>query len=103
MPAAEVRRSTSLARRALTSVLQWIDSDYTPESPEKIRAEPDRVDWMRCIPFIILHAGCFGALWVGVSPFAVWISVVLRSLRKYAVHDLLIGLFSLLTYHLLRF
>ena len=32
-----------------------------------MRQEPDRVDWVRCIPFIVLHAGCFGVIWVGAS------------------------------------
>ena len=67
----EKTRSSPILSRAFSAVAQWIDSDYTPDGPEKMRQEPDRVDWMRCIPFLILHLGCFGALWVGVSPIAV--------------------------------
>ena len=38
-----------------------------------MRQEPDKVDWVRCIPFIILHLGCLGVIWVGVSAFAAWV------------------------------
>ena len=61
---------TTLRRRA-TALVQWFDADYMPEGADKMRATPDQVDWMRCIPFVILHAGCLGLLWVGWSPFAV--------------------------------
>jgi stearoyl-CoA desaturase (delta-9 desaturase) len=103
MPVSEVSRPTSRFPRALAFLVQWIDSDYTSESPEKIRAEPDRVDWMRCIPFIILHAGCFGALWVGVSPFAVWSAVALYFLRMFAVTGIYHRYFSHKTYSTSRF
>ena len=71
--------------RIPVALLQWFDSDYTPEGPEKMRSEPDKVDWMRCIPFIVLHAGCFGVIWVGASPVAVWAAVAFYFLRMFAV------------------
>ena len=65
----------SFVRRALTAVTQWIDSDYCPDGAEKMRNEPDKVDWVRVMPFVVLHLGCFGILWVGVSAFAAWAAV----------------------------
>ena len=59
-------------RRAATALSQWIDSDYCPDGAEKMRAEPDKVDWVRVMPFVFLHTGCLAAFWVGVSPVAVW-------------------------------
>jgi stearoyl-CoA desaturase (Delta-9 desaturase) len=103
MPVSEVSRTISPVRRVLAPVFQWIDSDYTPESPEKIRSEPDRVAWMRCIPFIILHAGCFAVLWVGVSPFAVWTAVALYFVRMFAVTGIYHRYFSHKTYSTSRF
>ena len=51
--------------------MDWIRWQLCRAIAARQRNEPDKVDWMRCIPFIILHAGCFAVLWVGVSPIAV--------------------------------
>jgi stearoyl-CoA desaturase (delta-9 desaturase) len=90
-------------RRALGALVQWFDSDHAPGGAEKMRAEPDRVDWVRCIPFIILHAGCLGVLWVGGSPFAVGTAVALYFLRMFAVTGIYHRYFSHKTYRTSRF
>lgn len=82
----------------MTAFAQWIDSDYTPGDPDKVRNAPDKVDWMRCIPFIILHAGCFGVLWVGFSPVAAWTAVALYVVRMFAVTGIYHRYFSHKTY-----
>ena len=63
-----------------------------------MRAAPDRVDWMRCIPFIVLHAGCLGVIWTGWSPFAVWTAVALYFVRMFAVTGIYHRYFSHKTY-----
>lgn len=68
-----------------------------------MRNEPDKVDWVRCIPFIILHAGCLGVLWVGWSWFAVWAAVALYFLRMFAVTGIYHRYFSHKTYSTSRF
>ncbi len=95
----------SLPQRALrpfrvvsTAVVQWFDADYAPQGPEKMRQEPDRVDWVRCIPFIILHLGCLGVIWTGASPFAVWTAVGLYFGRMFAVTGIYHRYFSHKTY-----
>ena len=90
--------SVSLVRRAAAALVQWFDSDHTPDDPEKMRAEPDRVDWIRCIPFIILHAGCLGVIWVGWSPFAVGAALVFYVVRMFAVTGIYHRYFSHKTY-----
>jgi stearoyl-CoA desaturase (Delta-9 desaturase) len=90
--------STSPFRRFRAAFVQWIDSDYTPDGPEKTRNAPDQVDWIRCLPFIILHAGCFAALWVGVSPVAVWTAIALYFVRMFAVTGIYHRYFSHKTY-----
>jgi stearoyl-CoA desaturase (Delta-9 desaturase) len=91
-------RSSTPFRRALSAFVQWFDADYTPDGPDKMRNEPDKVDWMRCIPFVILHVGCLGVLWVGVSPVAVWTAVALYVLRMFAVTGIYHRYFSHKTY-----
>ena len=77
--------SASRLRRTFAALIQWFDADHIPEGREKLWAEEDKVDWMRCIPFIILHGACFAVIWVGWSPVAVWTAVALYFIRMFAV------------------
>lgn len=67
------------------SFIHWFDSDYGAEELVKLRARPDRVEWVRAIPFIILHLGCLGVIWTGWSWFAVGTAVFLYFARMFAV------------------
>jgi stearoyl-CoA desaturase (delta-9 desaturase) len=98
-----VSSAKSPLRRLGASLVQWVDSDYTLESPETIRAQPDGVNLLRCIPFIILHLGCLGVLWVGWSWFAVWAAVFLYVARMFAVTGIFHRYFSHKTYSTSRF
>lgn len=40
---------------------------------------------MRCIPFFLMHLGCFAVIWVGVSKFAVALAVVAYLTRMFAI------------------
>jgi len=102
MTSPSVSRPTGFLQRAFTAVIQWFDSDHTPGGADKMRAEEDKVDWVRCIPFIILHAGCLGVIWVGWSWFAVWAAVALYFLRMFAVTGIYHRYFSHKTYHTSR-
>jgi len=82
----------------LTPLVQWFDSDYCPEGAAHVREQPDKVDWVRCIPFIILHGGCLLVLWHGWSPFAVWSAVALYFVRMFAVTGIYHRYFSHKTY-----
>ena len=95
--------SPSLFRRLTTAVTQWIDSDYCPGGAEKMRAESDRVDWVRVMPFVFLHLGCLGIIWVGASWFAVWAAVALYFVRMFAVTGIHHRYFSHKTYSTSRF
>ena len=70
---------------ALASAFRWVDADYFPEGADKMRAKPERVDFPRCVSFIVLHAGCLGVLLTGWSPAAVITAVVLYFVRIFAV------------------
>jgi stearoyl-CoA desaturase (delta-9 desaturase) len=90
-------------RSLFGSLVQWIDTDYSVEPPEVIRAMPDGVNWVRCIPFVILHAGCLGVIWTGWSWFAVWTAVALYFVRMFAVTGVFHRYFSHKTYSTSRF
>ncbi len=91
-------RAAARLRRAGIAIVHWFDTDYAPRGADKLRTAPDQVDWVRCIPFIILHAGCLGALWTGWSPFAVGFSVAFYFVRMFAVTGIYHRYFSHKTY-----
>ena len=86
------------SRPALSAIVQWFDADYSPGGADAVRGEPDRVDWVRCIPFIILHLGCLGVIWTGASWFAVSAAAVLYFARMAAVTGVYHRYFSHKTY-----
>jgi len=85
-------------RRAFSALIQWFDADYAPGGAAAMRMEPDRVDWVRCIPFIVLHLGCLGVIWTGASWFAVGTAVFLYLVRMAAVTGVYHRYFSHKTY-----
>jgi stearoyl-CoA desaturase (delta-9 desaturase) len=68
-----------------SALIQWFDADYCPEGRNTVRQEPDRVDWVRCLPFVVLHLGCLGVIWVGWSPIALTVAIALYFLRIFAI------------------
>ena len=45
----------------------------------------DRIDWMRTLPFILMHAACLFVFVVGVSPIALIVCVALYFVRMFAI------------------
>ncbi len=72
-------------KNSASAFVRLIDSDYFPEGAEAVRNLPERMDLGRAIPFVILHLGCLGLLWVGWSPVAVAVAVALYFIRMFAV------------------
>jgi stearoyl-CoA desaturase (delta-9 desaturase) len=72
------------APRVRELLRSWLDSSAVP-APAADDASADRIDWLRIIPFVILHLGCLGAIWTGVSTTAVVVAVALYLLRMFAI------------------
>ena len=72
-----------MSRRLVTALRRWIDSGAG--EPGAAPGESRRTDWPRVLPFVLMHAGCLGALWVGASPVAVGAAAALFALRMFAV------------------
>jgi stearoyl-CoA desaturase (delta-9 desaturase) len=82
-PAPTARASAPEAPARSIALVRWFDSWA---GSEHIRAdEPQRVDWVRCIPFALMHLACFAVLWTGWSPFAVGWAVALYVVRMFAI------------------
>ena len=79
------------ATRFLTTILNWFDSyaeandddrlDKDKLSKEKISS----LNWLRIIPFLILHLACFAVIWVGWSPIAIIIAISFYALRMIGI------------------
>lgn len=65
----------------IAALVRWFDNSAQPADA----GEPDRIDWLRVIPFIGLHVACVGVIWVGVSWFAVAVAAGLYALRMFAI------------------
>jgi stearoyl-CoA desaturase (Delta-9 desaturase) len=67
------------------SIIRWFDSDYHNEPLRENRTAEQKVDWVRCLPFIVLHAGCLGVFFTGASWFAVGAAIFLYFFRMFAI------------------
>lgn len=74
------RQPKSLATR----LLRWLDSSAAVKIADTELVE-NKVDWLRVLPFVLLHLACFAVIWVGVSWFAVAFAVVLYGIRMFAI------------------
>ncbi|HVN99882.1 MAG TPA: acyl-CoA desaturase [Steroidobacteraceae bacterium] len=46
---------------------------------------PDRVDWARSVPFLLMHLACFAAFFTGVSPVAIAVAIGAYLVRMFAI------------------
>jgi stearoyl-CoA desaturase (delta-9 desaturase) len=70
-----------------TSVLRWVDSWA---GMDELRAEAthvsqQRVEWLRVLPFLLLHVACAAVIWVGWSWTAVAVAAGLYLVRMFAI------------------
>jgi len=88
--------------RALTPVIQAIDSDYFPEGADAVRSGPETFQFSRSVPFIILHLGCLGVFLTGWSWAAVIAAAVLYVVRMFAITGFYHRYFCHRAYHTSR-
>lgn len=75
----------SFVQNTWSIIRQTFDTDYFPQGAEAVRNQPERFEVGRCIPFILLHLGCLGVIWVGWSPAAVITAFLLYLGRMFAI------------------
>ncbi len=69
----------------LNSLMRWIDSWSIPTSIQTTSAENAKIQWVRIIPFILLHLACLAVFWVGVSWFAVLFMLAFYIIRMFSI------------------
>lgn len=60
----------------------WFDASISGQSQA---GDPQRIDWLRALPFIAMHLACLGVVWVGVSPVAIVVAISLYAIRMFAL------------------
>jgi len=85
------------------TIRQWFDSDYFPEGADAVRARPEQFERRRCLPFLFLHVGCIGLIWVGASWTAFAVAVALYVVRMFAITGFYHRYFSHRTFRTSRF
>ena len=66
------------------AVVRWFDT-HAGNQEKRSHLEPNTIDWVRCLPFIFLHAACLAVFAVGWSPIAVGTAVALYVIRMFAI------------------
>ncbi len=72
-------------RTPFAALARWLDTDIDDRNVAFDGTHPRRIDWLRVLPFIAMHAACLLVFWVGVSPIAVAIAVALYAVRMFAI------------------
>jgi stearoyl-CoA desaturase (delta-9 desaturase) len=68
------------------AILRWFDTETdNPHTGQTKETAPERLDWVRLIPFIGLHLGCLGVIITGISLTAVVVCVLLYMIRMFAI------------------
>ncbi|MEC8909056.1 MAG: acyl-CoA desaturase, partial [Pseudomonadota bacterium] len=73
---------TSIRKKSwLLNIARWFDSYAGSDAP----MTSTQFNWVRVIPFLILHLACFAAFWTGVSTVALVTCLGLFWLRMFAI------------------
>jgi stearoyl-CoA desaturase (Delta-9 desaturase) len=64
------------------TVIRWFDSSAAVMDAD---TGEDRIDWARCVPFILLHVACALVFVVGISTTAVVCAIALYAIRMFAI------------------
>lgn len=70
-------------RPSCKRLLRWLDNNVEQDLSDQ--TTENKIDWLRVMPFLILHLSCFAVIWVGWNLFAVLFAVALYGLRMFAV------------------
>ena len=84
MPAPDEHTSFRLTARIRDTVAGFLDSSRLNIAAAR-EAMPDRVDWARSIPFLLMHLACLAAIWTGISPVAVGVAIGAYLVRMFAI------------------
>jgi stearoyl-CoA desaturase (delta-9 desaturase) len=65
------------------ALARWFDTGATAAT--ETGAGDDRIEWLRCAPFVVIHLLCFAVILVGFSQTALGVAVGLYLVRMFAI------------------
>jgi stearoyl-CoA desaturase (delta-9 desaturase) len=68
-----------------TTLIEELSTSTARQSASGERAADLRIDWIRSIPFLLIHVACLAVLWVGISWIAVVTCIALYALRMFGL------------------
>ena len=83
------------------NLAQWFDNDRI-QNKYKYSID-ESIDWLRCIPFVGLHLGCFAVFIVGWSMTSIVVALILYTVRMFAITGFYHRYFSHRTFKTSRF
>lgn len=66
-------------------IISWFDNQAVETHTTAPEGNWSDIDWVRVIPFILLHVACISVLWVGFSWFALSFAIALYVVRMFAI------------------
>ena len=75
-----------MKKNSLRKIINWFDS-YAEADQQSAEANTslEQLNWLRIIPFIVLHLACGAILWVGWSSIAVIVAIAFYAIRMIAI------------------
>ena len=75
-----------MEKNSLRKIINWFDS-YAEADQQSTEANTslEQLNWLRIIPFIVLHLACGAILWVGWSSIAVIVAIAFYAIRMIAI------------------
>ena len=86
----------------VSRVIRWFDTEQRAAAIRDEVKDLDRIDWVRCLPLLFLHAGCLGVFFVGWSWTAVLVACGLYFVRMFAITGIYHRYFSHRTFRTSR-
>lgn len=69
------------------TIISWVDSQALrmEDSLLSTRNSWQDIDWLRVVPFLLMHIACISVFWVGFSWFALMFALALYLIRMFAI------------------
>ena len=74
--------SAPVGNKWYTNVIRWFD---TSAGYRDQMIDQHNIEWLRILPFALVHLICLGVFWVGWSPVAVWVAAAGYAVRMFAI------------------
>ena len=74
-----------LLKNVFLNFVGWFDNSQANDNYLSNTSPEHGIDWLRVIPFVLLHVACFALFWVGYSHFALGFAISLYAIRMFAI------------------